>query len=237
MSRNIEKKQRDFSLLLLNGGIGRRVSQKQPKQFFKVNGIPIIVYSLVAADQVEQIKQIIVNYPEGWLPYLKELIDDYAIKKPIVYVPAGETRHESVSLMVQKASCDDVIIHEAARPMVTSRDFEKIIQSEQNNISYMLPISFTVAPVDPETFQVTGSLDRNRLRNVQLPQKFSKEDLLSAHKYAEERKLVFTEDATLCAVAGFDVFYLDGNDRNIKVTTPTDVKVAGFLLTGVDKDE
>ncbi len=54
-----------YSLLLLNGGVGARVAAGQPKQLIKVKGIPILVYSLVAADAVPEIDQIVLNYPEG----------------------------------------------------------------------------------------------------------------------------------------------------------------------------
>jgi 2-C-methyl-D-erythritol 4-phosphate cytidylyltransferase len=83
--------------------------------------------------------------------------------------------------------------------------------------------------VNPDSDTITGSLDRSRLRNVQLPQKFRKATLIAAHAYAAQRGLIFTEDATLCAQAGFDVRYLEGTDLNFKVTTGTDVRMAGFL--------
>jgi 2-C-methyl-D-erythritol 4-phosphate cytidylyltransferase len=132
---------------------------------------------------------------------------------------------------------DHVIIHETARPLVTTRDFERIIADEHPDVSYMLEIPFTVAPVDPATRRVSGYLERDTLRNVQLPQKFRKSTLLAAHAYAATEGITFTEDATLCAVAGFDVRFLDGSDRNLKVTTPADVLIAGYLLGNEADDE
>lgn len=225
-----------YSLILLNGGIGKRIAAGQPKQFLKVNGIPILVYSLVAADAVESITEIVLNYPDDWRETVEKIAGDYAIKTPIVYVPAGESRHESVSLMIKHCSNDHVIIHESARPLVSTEDFARLAAEPADNVSYMLPLSFTVAPVDPETRQVTGYLERHKLRNVQLPQKFSKAALVDAHEYAQREGLQFTEDATLVAVAGSDVRFLDGEDRNFKVTTRTDVRLAGFLLQGGNED-
>ncbi|HEX6444197.1 MAG TPA: 2-C-methyl-D-erythritol 4-phosphate cytidylyltransferase [Streptosporangiales bacterium] len=225
-----------YSLILLNGGIGKRIAAGQPKQFLKVNGIPILVYSLVAADAVESITEIVLNYPDDWRETVEKIAGDYAIKTPIVYVPAGSSRHESVSLMIKQCSNDHVIIHESARPLVSTEDFARLVAEPAENVSYMLPLSFTVAPVDPETRRVTGYLERHKLRNVQLPQKFAKAALVEAHEYARREGLQFTEDATLVAVAGSDVRYLDGNDRNFKVTTRTDVRLAGFLLQGGNED-
>jgi 2-C-methyl-D-erythritol 4-phosphate cytidylyltransferase len=219
-----------YTLILLNGGVGSRVATDRPKQFLHINGIPILVYSLVAADAREQITQIILNYPDGWRDETERIVIDYAIRTPITYVSGGTSRHDSVARMLPYCENDGVIIHESARPLVTSEDFARIVAHPRDNVSFMLDIPFTVAPVDPDTARVTGSLDRSRLRNVQLPQKFDKAVLAKAHAYAEREGLTFTEDATLCAVAGFDVWFLDGSDRNFKVTTYTDVKLAGYLL-------
>jgi len=226
-----------YSLALLNGGIGARVAAGRPKQFIVVKGIPILVYALVAADSVEAITQIVLNYPDGWRDDVEKIVNDYAIKTPITYVPAGKTRHESVANMLPHIVNDHVIIHESARPLISAGDFERIIAHEHPDVSYMLEIPFTVAPVDPATHKVTGSLERDTLRNVQLPQKFSKKTLTAAHEYAATEGVTFTEDATLCAVAGFDVRFLEGNDRNLKVTTPVDVLIAGYLLGNEANDE
>lgn len=226
-----------FSLILLNGGVGARVAAGRPKQLVHVNGLPIMVYSLVAADATEAITQIVLNYPEGWQEDVEKVVTDFAIKTPITYVPAGRTRHESVGLMLPHCKNDHVIVHESARPLITHEDFDRIIAHPHPNVSYMLPIPFTVAPVDPEDGKVTGSLDRSRLRNVQLPQKFEMSALATAHEYAERMGVTFTEDATLCAVAGVDVRFMDGDDRNFKVTTPTDVRLANFLLGSETTDE
>jgi 2-C-methyl-D-erythritol 4-phosphate cytidylyltransferase len=226
-----------YSLILLNGGVGSRVAAGRPKQLVHINGIPILVYSLVAADSCEEISQIVLNYPDGWRDDVEKIAIDYAIRTPITYVPAGRSRHESVALMLPHCAHDRVIVHESARPLVTAEDFARIIAHPADNVSFMLPIPFTVAPVDPGTHRVTGSLDRSRLRNVQLPQKFTKDTLAGGHGYAEREGVTFTEDATLCAVAGFDVRYLEGTDQNFKVTTPTDVKLASYLLARESQDE
>lgn len=225
-----------YSLLLLNGGVGTRVAADQPKQLIKVNGIPILVYSLVAADAVPEIDQVVLNYPEGWREDVEKIVTDYAIKTPVTYVEAGASRHESVARMLAHVTNDDVIVHESARPLVRTEDFARLVASEHRNVSLMLEIPFTVAPVDPASGKVTGYLERSSLRNVQLPQKFSKADLEDAHAFALREDRLFTEDATLVAVAGHDVRFIDGSDRNIKVTTPTDVRLATFLLTGGEDD-
>jgi 2-C-methyl-D-erythritol 4-phosphate cytidylyltransferase len=224
-----------YSLLLLNGGIGARVAAGQPKQLIKVRGIPILVYSLVAADAVPEIDQIVLNYPDGWREDVERVVRAYAIKTPVTYVEAGATRHDSVAKMLGSATNDDVLIHESARPLVSPKDFAALIADPCPNVSLMLEIPFTVAPVDPVTRTVTGYLERSTLRNVQLPQKFAKADLVSAHERAAADGRTFTEDATMVAVSGHEVRFIGGQDRNIKVTTPTDVRLATYLLTTTEE--
>lgn len=226
-----------YSLLLLNGGIGTRVGADQPKQLLKVRGIPILVYSLVAADRTPEITEIVLNYPDGWKETVESIVSDYAIKTPVAYVPAGHTRHESVATMLPAATKEWVIIHESARPLVTAEDFAKLVAAEADNVAFMLEIPFTVAPVDPDSKTVTGSLDRSKLRNVQLPQKFRKRELEAAHQYARENNLIFTEDATLVAESGTHVEFIDGSPENFKVTTPIDVRLAAYILREAGLDE
>jgi len=227
-----------YSLILLNGGVGARLGANSPKQFLKVHGMPVLVYSLVAANEVAEIDQIVLNYPAGWLDDVKAIVRDYAISTKVTYVEAGTSRHDSVARMVDACTNDSVLVHESARPMVTVEDFTRLIASEHDNCSLMSPIAFTVAPVDAVSGRVTGSLERDRLRNVQLPQKFLRADLKASHEFAAERGIEYTEDATLVAAAGHDVFFIDGNESNLKVTGPVDVQIANVLLRSrQDADE
>lgn len=226
-----------YSLILLNGGIGSRTGADSPKQLLKLRGIPILVYTLVTADRVEQISQIVLNFPPEWREEVEAILSAYAIATPVTLVEAGHSRHSSVAAMIPHCTNDDVIIHESARPLVRSTDFQRLIDSEHRNVSLMSEISFTVAPVDPETSAVTGSLDRSRLRNVQLPQKYSAADLRDAHQRALAQGVEYTEDATLVADFGHPVHFIEGTDENLKVTTRTDLKLAGFLLRPEEDDD
>ena len=221
-----------ISLLLLNGGVGSRFEAGGPKQFVTINGVPILVYALKAADAVASITQIVLNFPNGHEETVRNVVRDYAISTPITYVPAGATRQESGAALLAAATNDLVVIHESARPLVQSRDFETLIASEHANVGFMHEIPFTVAPVDPATHRVTGSLERSRLRNVQLPQKFAAADLRRGYEYAQGADLVYTEDATMCADAGAEVFFIEGSEYNIKVTTPGDMNIASLIVSG-----
>src|SRR5699024_528179 len=124
------------------------------------------------------------------------------------------------------------------RPLVTRQDFESLIAAREENVSLMLQIPFTVAPVDPNTREVTGSLEPDRLRNVQLPQKFNKAHLQEAHEHALSSGKVFTADATLVALAGKPVHVSESRSQSSRVPTPVEVRLAAYLLReGEGEDE
>ena len=83
--------------------------------------------------------------------------------------------------------------------------------------------------------QASYHIERDKIRNVQLPQKFSREELVEAHRKAAEKGEHFTEDATLLVTEGFEVSFVEGKDTNFKVTTPLDVRLATYLL-GPEKE-
>ena len=227
----------NYSLLLLSGGIGSRIGVGKPKQYVKLHGIPMIVYSLVAIKDLKQIKELIVNYPPNEKENMEHLVKSSGITIPVVYVPAGETRQESVSNMLEAVSYENVIIHESARPIVTDETFSTLIDSEFKNCGYMHEIPFTVAPVDPDSRLVTGSLERGRLRNVLLPQKFETNALKKAHKASTDKNLIFTEDACLFVDNGYEFHFIDGSDTNIKVTYKSDLILAETLLNHDSSEE
>ena len=221
-----------FTAIVLNGGFGQRTKANQPKQFIKLNGLPILAYCLLALQKVANVEQILLNYPAGSKDQVEEIVRDFAITKPVKYVEAGSTRHDSVSKMLAEVKTDWVFIVEAARPFVSAKDFEDLAECEFKNVSLTLPIPFTVAPVDPATSEIVGSLERDKLRNIQLPQKFWTEDLKKAHEYALSHNIVATEDATLVAQAGLPVHFINGPESNFKITTPFDLALANYMMRG-----
>lgn len=219
-----------YSFLLLAGGIGSRINIGRPKQYAELHGIPMIMYSLVAIKNIEGIKEIVINYPDGEKENIERYVRSSGIQQPVKYVKAGQTRQDSVRLMLDVVSSQHVIIHESARPMVDESTFMNLIQAQYDNCGYMHEIPFTVAPVDPDTRQVTGALDRTHLRNVLLPQKFNLAEIKDAHAHAQLKNAIFTEDACLLVEAGYDFFFIDGDDKNIKVTYKSDLVLAESLL-------
>ncbi len=226
-----------YSLLLLSGGVGSRINIGKPKQYAELHGIPMIMYSIMAIKDIDEISELVVNYPKNEKKILKKLIKLSAFDKKVTYVKAGESRQESVYAMLKHVSTENVIIHEAARPIVDRNTFKELIDNKHSNCGYMHEIPFTVAPVEPKTKLVTGSLDRTKLRNVLLPQKFNTKKLKQAHKQASKNSKIFTEDACLFVDNNEKFYFIDGSDKNIKVTYRIDLILAESLIDAKNHDE
>jgi 2-C-methyl-D-erythritol 4-phosphate cytidylyltransferase len=227
-----------YSFLLLSGGVGDRSALGYPKQLHTINGHPMLAYALIAAGRVAAIDEIVLNFPGPFEEQTRTIVDAYVGKKTVKFAPAGKTRQESTELLAKAAKNDHVILHEAARPMITAFDIETLIASQFENVSYCVPISYSVCSVDPATQRMLKRVDRATTLNIQLPQKFRRATLLAAHAKAREKGVTFTEDAMMLReLLDADVRYIKGKDTNIKVTTPEDFIFADAVFKRSDRDD
>jgi D-ribitol-5-phosphate cytidylyltransferase len=212
-------------MVVLAGGIGKRIGRPFPKQFLLLGGKPMIVHVLEKARAIREIERVVITCPETHIAQTQELIANHRLGSKFSCIPGGTSRQESVYKgLLELDGIDSVIVHEAVRPLVTEREFRSLIEAADENAMYGIPISFTV--LKGHEF-VEGLLERDELVNVQLPQKFDRAKLLAAHEAARRDDAVFTEDASLFFHYNREpVRILPGSDRNIKITVPTDVVTA-----------
>lgn len=211
------------SVILLAGGIGKRTGRDIPKQHLMLHGKPIIMHTLERLDTIENVGEIIVTCPAEFIKETENIIARYNIEKDLKCIEGGATRHESVFKGLVETRYPSILIHEAARPFVSTEEFSNMINSASENVTYAINIPFTVLQ---GTDKITGILEREKLLNIQLPQKFDREDLLLCHKKAASEGLAFTEDASLFFhYLHKDVAVMKGSEFNLKVTTPLDLIV------------
>jgi 2-C-methyl-D-erythritol 4-phosphate cytidylyltransferase len=224
-------KKSPVSLLLLSGGVGSRSQHSEPKQFFELAGHPMIAHSIIAAIRVDRIKEIVVNAPEGFEERTEHILQSYCGGKPYKLMPPGKTRQESAQILAEAASHDTVIIHEAARPFVNKEMFQELIDNEAENVGFCYPIAFSMCRIDPKTRRIRKGVSREKVFDIQLPQKFNRRILLVAHEIARDRGKMFNEDAVLCVkMAGVEVLSLTGSSRNRKITTQEDFVIAEQMM-------
>lgn len=219
-------------MIVLAGGIGKRIGRPFPKQFLLLGGKPLIIHVLEKARAIPAIERVVITCPEDHLAATEELIANHGLGERFTCILGGISRQESVyNGLLALESMDTVVIHEAVRPLVTVAEFRALLDAPDQNAMYGIPISFTVIKGHE---YVEGLLDRDELVNVQLPQKFDRAKLLAAHEAARRDGARFTEDAGLFFhYTGEPVRILEGSDHNIKITVPTDTVTAEAIYADV----
>lgn len=213
-----------YTLLFLSGGKGSRMQNSVPKQYMLLAGKPVIMHILERVDMIDSIAEVVVVCAKEYEQSIELMLNQYGVKTPVRFAPAGITRQESVRNGLAMVRTEDVIVHEAARPFVKVEDFERLIAEECRNATFGLDIPFSVVKGHQ---YLESLLDRSELVNVQLPQKFETRLLREAHEKAAAEGRVFTEDAGVVYHynPNVEIKICPGMDYDIKLTTRIDMVV------------
>lgn len=217
--------------VIFAGGIGKRMNSKAlPKQFLRLYGKEIIIYTLEHFEQHPQIDKIVVACVEEWIPFLTGLIEKYGLKKVVRIVPGGETGQDSIycGLCAAKEIAGDgkhvVLIHDGVRPLIEKQTITDCIRSVMDNGSAVTvaPAIETIIRVN-EKEQISDVIDRSNCLLARAPQCFFLSEILEAHTRAREKgKHDFIDSASLMKYYGHSLSVVPGPVENIKITTPMD---------------
>ena len=178
------------------------------------------------------VDSIIIVAHSQKLDDIKKLVKKFRFKKVADVIAGGETRSDSVSRGLKALDKDTeiVLIHDGARPLVTTKTIDEAINCCHNEQAVVtaVPVKPTIKRVDSKKLIVKETLNREDLWEVQTPQVFKKDILLRAHE--EGRGTNPTDDAALVEQLGVKVKILMGDYKNIKVTTKEDLIVAEAFL-------
>ncbi len=213
------------------------------KTLAPLSGMPLIAWSVLAADAAPSIAEIILVVRGEDLAEVKRIVAGLPTVVPIVLAQGGKTRQESVrhGLGAVNPLHHFVTILDGARPLVTSDTIEATIRSlrlrkELAGVVAGFPSVDTLKVVDSDDM-VCGTPDRDRYWCIQTPQTFRKADLRDAHTLATSIGLEGTDDASLVENAGKSIGCLDLQRDNIKVTLPMDLVIAEALLASRKKND
>ena len=203
----------------------------RPKQFLELDNAPLYWHSARTFAHVAGISGIVFVFP----PDIKDIAAEETLRLaraedfplPCRFTAGGETRQDSVrnALAALPSECGHVLVHDAARPFVTTHLTAAILDGLSAGYVAVipgLPVVDTIKQVDASGM-VHGTIDRETLRAVQTPQGFSRLELTRAHAEAQARNLAVTDDAALLETLGVPVYVTEGNARNQKITTPADL--------------
>ena len=224
--------------IIAAAGLGKRLKNKHPKPFIKINGRPLLIHTLQVFEKSPQITSVIVVGHPQYLSELSKMIFNFSLKKVVRVIAGGATRTESVGkgLDATDKDTDIVVVHDAARPFVTLELIKKAIQVCQKFQAVVvgIPVKSTIKKVSIHQEMITETLNRSELWDIQTPQVFKKDILLKAYNHFKKRSKkaqeFFTDDASLVEALGIPVKVCLGSPRNIKMTTPEDISLAEFYL-------
>jgi 2-C-methyl-D-erythritol 4-phosphate cytidylyltransferase len=230
--------------LIIAGGNGKRTNQEIPKQFINVFNKPIIIYTLEAFQKHPKIDRIEVVIIKGWEEVLKAYARQYKITKLKYIIAGGETAQESIrnGVFNLKSICnknDNIIIHDGIRPIIEESVISNLIlvcESYGNAVS-SLPYNEQIFIIDDQ-ISTKKYVPRNTLKRVQTPQAYKFSKLAWAYETAFEQNIGIgpgTYTNTLMVDLGEKLFFSEGSDKNIKITTLDDLEIFMAMVKSNDK--
>lgn len=216
-------------------GISVRMQAGKNKAFIELLGIPIIVHTLSALSKCEQVQQVYITVRADELEYMQGLLNKYRdlfSHLECNVVAGGRERQQSVYnvLQILPAEVKYIAVHDGARPFINKTVFAKCLQRACVDKAAIVAVPSKDTVKVASGAYVEATLERARLRCVQTPQIFERNLLCSAYERAESAGHLGTDDASLVELVGHKVAVVEGEYRNIKLTTPDDLLVAEAYL-------
>lgn len=218
----------DKYAVIVAGGKGQRMGNAVPKQFLPLAGKPVLYYALKAfIDAYEDIRLVLV-LPQEQLSYAQMVLQAFPERIDMAIVQGGDTRFHSVQNGLKAVSGNSVIfVHDGVRPLLSAGLVRRCyVQAvEKGSAIPAIAVADSMRIVDGNNSQ---PVDRQHMRSIQTPQTFRSDILLPAFEqsYRDE----FTDEATVVEAYGEEVYLVEGEKSNIKLTTPEDMLVAETLL-------
>jgi 2-C-methyl-D-erythritol 4-phosphate cytidylyltransferase/2-C-methyl-D-erythritol 2,4-cyclodiphosphate synthase len=212
-------------------GSGRRMGGKINKQYIMLGGMPVLAHSVSVFENNPYVDDIIIVVRRGEEELcIKEIVEKYRFSTISAVIAGGDERYDSIKEAVKILSPDTsyVLIHDGARPFVKSETLNAVLEAcaVYGAAVPAVPLKDTVKCIDGDV--VTCTPDRSILRAVQTPQGFKRSIIEQAYASLGPDTVV-TDDASLVEALNIPVHVVNGDDMNIKITTPSDIRMSGYL--------
>lgn len=227
-----------ITAIVLAAGSGSLMKSKTKKQFMEIKGKPVIWYSLFEFEKSRVDEIILVTGKEDIDYCKKEIVEKYNLKKIKNVVAGGSERYESVYNGLKEVTGNIVLIHDGARPLINNEIIERSIEGTIKSDACVVgvPVKDTIKRANKEGY-IIDTPNRSELWITQTPQSFKTDLVKMAYKKMKEElekgntTLNITDDAMV--VEEFttkQVRFVQGDYKNIKVTTPEDIDIAELFI-------
>lgn len=214
------------TIIITAGGIGKRMGSSIPKQFLLLGGKPVLMHSIERFAFLKN-TQLLVTLPSDWWLHWQELCQKYNFNIPHILVEGGVERYDSIKNALTRATGDIIAVHDGVRPLVSKTTIENCLKLAHKH-GTAVPVLPLKESIRKGTLEESTSQNRSEFYSVQTPQCFQRDVLLKAYQLPFSSDI--TDDASLVEKAGFPIFLTLGNEENIKITTPMDLKIGEVLV-------
>ena len=229
--------------VILAGGKGIRMGNvEKPKQFMELGGKPIIIHTIEKFIVNAEFCGILVLTPRQWMKHTEDLIRRYICKdERICVIEGGDTRNDTimnaVSYIEQQGKLNEetiIVTHDSVRPFVTHRILEENIRyaREYGACDTVVPATDTI--VKSSDGRIISEIpERSVMYQGQTPQSFHAEHLKDVYSsLTDKEKEILTDACKILVMKGEQVYLVEGEEANIKITYPHDMRIAEALLGG-----
>lgn len=222
--------------VIVAGGSGTRMGSDIPKQFLKINDLPVLMHTINTFHQFDAFMKLILVLPETQIAYWQNLCMEHRFNVPHAITNGGSTRFESVKNGLSLVETPALIgIHDGVRPFV-SPDTLRRCYHHAKALGNAIPVLDAYESIRQIDEDCSKALDRSTIKLVQTPQVFHSDVLFPA--YEQPYSPLFTDDASVVEAYGKTIHLVAGNRENIKITTPFDLVLAdAFIKAGFEEVE
>jgi 2-C-methyl-D-erythritol 4-phosphate cytidylyltransferase len=226
-------------LLIPAAGMGKRMGSDRNKLLLTLLEKPLLAWTLLAAEASQKISWIgIIGQPYDFAEF-QEMLAEISPNKPVELIKGGDTRQESVyyGLQALPASAERVLIHDGARCLATPQLFDRCAEAllSCQGLIAAIPVKDTIKIVDRDRY-IKDTPNRSNLWAAQTPQGFEVKTLKESHARGKQLRWEVTDDAALFERCNLPVKIVEGEETNLKITTPVDLAIAEFILRQRLKD-
>lgn len=231
-----KRKEKPFvSVVIAASGSSTRMGKDVNKLLLSLEGIPIIIRTIMCFENNDIIDEIIVSCRECDIFEYANLFENFMIRKVKKIIRGGKTRTKSVlnGINACNENSEFVAIHDGARPLISQELITNVINDafEYGAAAPVVKCKDSIKRIDNGF--ISNDINREKIAAVQTPQVFKTEIIKKALESAVKKDISFTDDCTAAEKAGVSIYASNGDYKNIKITTPDDILVAQMLINEI----